>query len=1264
MATLKNNLFCRGSFSASSALANSLSLSNNLFWSVTGLAIFPADSSLWSVYNNLFDSCTLVRFPGTVDASGYNAYYHWNNNSRPSATRRRHPPERMDITQPGVLRSEQSWDERSTARDPDTIASGPQETPGGAGNRRSFSVGKTHDILLTQAIAYQSGPLGSFYQPTNSPLINKGSCTADLAGLYHYTVTTNRVNGLEIKETNSVVDIGLHYVAVDGSGNAIDSDAAGAPDYLENARGDGATNAVGETDWLNPSNDNHYLVKPGYLRCEYRVDPWGVDAKDPVTGKQKPRLYWIVSSGHRAAKQLAYQVLVATSTNNLALGNGDMWDSGQVLSDQTIHVEYNGSTLQSGQRLWWKVRSWDLSTGLASPWSTNGFFQMGLLNTNDWAGVKWISAKNYARGRPCPMYRKVIVLTNQIKNATAYVSAKGTYELWVNGHKIGPNVLAPEWTDYHKRIQYQTFELGPCLTNGTLTSTNVVGAIVGEGWFSGPGEVGNGACGDIGAPNPQFALLLNVTNLDNSVTNFATDATWAGFTNGAVRSSSIISGETIDANFEGFSPEWASPSYPKASLFSSAYLTNYSVTPIQMFAQPNDPIQISQAILPVAIWTVASNANSVAKVFDLGQLLSGVCTFVAATGGTNAGALVSLEHAEVLQLGQPGNAAPNGPASSDIYTGNLNGIHQLETFVLNGDDFQSFRPHFTYHAFRFVRVAAPPAIAAGLTTNSILAIATRSGVAQTGSFVCYDTNFANTNANFLLTNNPVSRLMTNISRTVLNNLQGVFTSCGGRNERNGYFYDEHIVSQTACFDLDMAAFLTKTTRDIRDAQLSSGQYSIYAPSALVYWPPGFADPGNAVGGIIFPWRLYQNYADIRMLKEHYLSASNWVSYATNQFPDRIWHERDSGGYNQFQVTDWMHAEWFSMFGAHPSGWSPGGLYGGMEGTNWGTVWYAYSADTLAAMSQALQQDALLKGHFSGANFYYAQVTNYEALAAGVRSAYTNLANDPNHWIKYDQNNNITNLFHNTQADCLAALFFNMVPDNQRTNILGILLKGPVGIRTFNSHFGSTYDLSTGYFFSSRAMLELTRDGYTDEAYRLLMDAAFPAWLYPVFHGFTTCWEGWNTYISGAGTDKGYYPNNSLSSFNHLPFGAVGEWIWEVVAGINLDDSNPGFKNVIIKPQPGGGITNAYASFNSIHGPITVSWTNDLSTTTFSVEATVPANATASIYLLGATNLDTITESGNRAINTSGLLAVPKVTNGAALFEVGSGSYRFKARVGL
>src|SRR5262249_13954755 len=162
---------------------------------------------------------------------------------------------------------------------------------------------------------------------------------------------------------------------------------------------------------------------------------------------------------------------------------------------------------------------------------------------------------------------------------------------------------------------------------------------------------------------------------------------------------------------------------------------------------------------------------------------------------------------------------------------------------------------------------------------------------------------------------------------------------------NGYFYDEFIVAQTACFDLDMAAFFTKTSGDIRDAQLPSGQYPVYAPNAGVYWPPLFADPGNEVGGLIFPWRVYQNYADTRIVAQDYSSASNRVALANSRFTDYLWHDYEfynvncSGIYPQFQVADWMHATWFN---GQPAGWYPGTNVSGLAGTNWGAAWYAYS----------------------------------------------------------------------------------------------------------------------------------------------------------------------------------------------------------------------------------------------------------------------------------------------------------------------------------
>jgi len=182
IATLQNNLFYRTTFPASIASTNSLSISNNLFWAATALSIKPLSSNRWAIYNNFFDSCSLSVLQGTVTNSGYNAYYNCNK----------------------------------------------QLTPTNAS-----------DIALTNAIAYQSGPLGDFYQLTNSPLVNMGSCTAGLAGLYHYTVTTNLVSGSEIKEASSAVDIGYHYIAVDSNGQPLDTDGDGISDYLADKNGNG-----------------------------------------------------------------------------------------------------------------------------------------------------------------------------------------------------------------------------------------------------------------------------------------------------------------------------------------------------------------------------------------------------------------------------------------------------------------------------------------------------------------------------------------------------------------------------------------------------------------------------------------------------------------------------------------------------------------------------------------------------------------------------------------------------------------------------------------------------------------------------------------------------------------------------------------------------------------------------------------------------------------------------------------------------------------
>src|SRR5882724_554067 len=303
----------------------------------------------------------------------------------------------------------------------------------------------------------------------------------------------------------------------------------------------------------------------------------------------------------------------------------------------------------------------------------------------------------------------------------------------------------------------------------------------------------------------------------------------------------------------------------------------------------------------------------------MGQNMVGWCSVsVLNTNGAGlSGYSVTLRHAEALQP-DTGNYGAFGPAKANIYVANLTGAAQTETYILSSDTNQLFQPHFTYHAFRYVEIVAPQAVAAALSLSSLAGCVIRSSVPATGQIWCSDTNSCSYVTNLL------SKLMTNASRVIGGNLEGIFSSCGGRNEREGYLYDEHITSQTACYDFDVAAFFTKTIRDIRLSQDSrqggpySGSYPILAPY-VNYLEPPYSDPGCQSGGLVFPWRLYQNYADTRMVAEHYASAQGWFGYLAHNctntdgsWKTTIWNTI------QPQVDDWQEGDHFGGFGGTPA----------------------------------------------------------------------------------------------------------------------------------------------------------------------------------------------------------------------------------------------------------------------------------------------------------------------------------------------------------
>ena len=195
---------------------------------------------------------------------------------------------------------------------------------------------------------------------------------------------------------------------------------------------------------------------------------------------REPRLSWMIESTTRIAKQTAYQIIVASSANELAANRGDLWDTGRVAGNQTIQIVYQGKPLRSRQECFWKVRVWDQNNN-PSAWSKPARWMMGLMESSDWS-AKWIGDKlPSVETVSATCLRRPFKLDAKAKRAIIYASALGVYELRINGQRVSDQLLAPEFTDYHARTQYQTYDVTSLLRAGD----NCLSATVGDGWYAG-----------------------------------------------------------------------------------------------------------------------------------------------------------------------------------------------------------------------------------------------------------------------------------------------------------------------------------------------------------------------------------------------------------------------------------------------------------------------------------------------------------------------------------------------------------------------------------------------------------------------------------------------------------------------------------------------------------------------------------------------------------------------------------------------------------
>ncbi len=439
--------------------------------------------------------------------------------------------------------------------------------------------------------------------------------------------------------------------------------------------------------------------------------------------------------------------------------------------------------------------------------------------------------------------------------------------------------------------------------------------------------------------------------------------------------------------------------------------------------------------------------------------------------------------------------------------------------------------------------------------ENFTAYAVHSDMEPTGTFHC--------------SNKDINQLQHNILWGLKGNFLDIPTDCPQRNERLGWTGDAQIFCRTASYLMNTYTFFSKWLKDVAADQTPAGGVPHIVPDILSgkTGKDRLTDQGThsaaawADVAVINPWTLYLTFGDKKIIKDQYKSMKAWIDFMQSHSADGIWNYK-------LQFGDWvaLDAEEGSYFGATPNDLTC-------------TAYYAYSTGLFARMAK----------YIGNIKDYETYQVLYEQIKAGFRKHF------------FDEKGNMT---ANTQTAHVIALYFNLVPEEYRKKTVEALVKL---IEKENGH------LVTGFVGTPYICHALSQNGHIHEAYDLLLKDDFPSWLYQVKKGATTVWEHWD----GLKPD-GTMWSPDMNSFNHYAYGAIGEWLYRVVAGFEIDEEKPGYKHSIIHPHFGGGLSYVKAGYQSVFGNLSVYWQSNGPDTVLNV--TVPHNTTASIILDGAKDM--------------------------------------------
>lgn len=571
------------------------------------------------------------------------------------------------------------------------------------------------------------------------------------------------------------------------------------------------------------------------LRCEYLENPVAIE-------NRTPRLSWQLRSAGEAKAQSAYRVLVATSPSLLIEGKADFWDSGKVISSQSNQVEYKGKPLDSRQTLYWKVMVWD-EKEKASSWSDAGKWTMGLLEPSDWK-AQWIGRQedvypDSTLTYPAPYFRKEFRVMKPVKQAKAYICGLGFYEMYLNGEKVGDQVLAPAVTNFDRRslkkmlyffddqstqrVLYNTFDVTTLLQK----AENTIGVLLGNGWYN---QRDRTVEGHMWYDTPRLLCQLEIEYTDGSSEMVCSDATWKTAT-GPLLHDAIFTGEVYDARLE--LDGWNQNNYD-ASSWKKALLVRPPTGRLHVQLAPHE--KVVRTLQPVS----CEQKNDSTYWYIFPEMVSG---WAQINVEGNAGDQVRLRFV--------------GEENNDF--------GQIDLYTLRGGLKEQWEPRFTWHTFRFVEVVSRQV---KMDEKSLMVKVVHTDPEPAGSFDCSNELFNKINEVYLLTQK--------------NNFHGSISSDCPHRERLAYTGDAQVVVESSILSFDMTQFYRKWFDDMEDAR---NRKSGYVPHTA---PFGGGGGGPAWGSayVIMPWTYYCYYGDTALLEQHYAGMKQWVTYLSTRTDER------------------------------------------------------------------------------------------------------------------------------------------------------------------------------------------------------------------------------------------------------------------------------------------------------------------------------------------------------------------------------------------